>query len=96
MTVTAIIYTRDNCSFCTKAKQLLRAKEIDYQERILDTNGIDDRILFENQSWVTKQDLLDLCPDAKTLPQIWVDNEYVGGYNALRDRFTKINLGSKL
>ena len=29
------------------------------------------------------QDLLDLVPNARTMPQIWLDEEHIGGYYEL-------------
>tara|TARA_S200000501_G_scaffold313630_1_gene305176 strand:+ start:1493 stop:1657 length:165 start_codon:yes stop_codon:yes gene_type:complete len=29
------------------------------------------------------QDLLEAAPNAKTMPQIWLDDKYVGGYYEL-------------
>ena len=32
------------------------------------------------------QDLLELVPNAKTMPQIWLNEEYVGGYFELEEK----------
>jgi len=32
------------------------------------------------------QDLLALVPNAKTMPQIWLDGEHIGGYPELEKR----------
>ena len=79
----ALIYTRDHCSFCVRAKDLLVMRNIPYEERIVDVYGRDDRVLTESQQWVTKADLLAAYPDAKTVPQIWLDGVHVGGYTDL-------------
>jgi glutaredoxin len=86
---TALVYSRDNCVFCTKAKALLEKNNIPYKELLIDTQGRDNRMLTENQSWTTKDDLLKARPGVKTVPQIWIDNEYVGGYTELE---AKLNL----
>ena len=86
---TAVIYTKDNCVFCTRAKTLLTKNNISYRELIVDSMGRDDRKLAENQSWTTREELLDMRPGVKTLPQIWLDNEYVGGFTELSH---KLNL----
>jgi glutaredoxin 3 len=79
----AVVYTRENCIFCTKAKELLNNNNISYEEYILDVFGRDNRPLVENQHWSTKDELLQLCPTAKTVPQIWLDGKYVGGFTEL-------------
>jgi len=79
----AVIYTKDNCIFCTRAKTLLNNMSIAYEEHILDVHGRDGRVLTENQQWSTKADLLRVYPAAKTVPQIWLDDEHIGGYTEL-------------
>jgi glutaredoxin 3 len=81
----AIVYTKDYCNFCVKAKALLDARNIPYEERMVDVYGRGKRILTENQSWVTLEDLLKEYPSAKTLPQIWLDGKHVGGFTELKD-----------
>jgi glutaredoxin len=68
----AIIWTKTTCSFCVKAKKLLEKHNISYEERNIEKN------------W-TKQDLLNIVPNARTVPQIFIDKAYVGGYTDLVD-----------
>jgi glutaredoxin-related protein len=72
----AIIYTKENCTYCQKAKQLFDSKQIEYQELLI---GRD----------ITREQVLEQLPHAKTLPQIWLDNSYIGGFNELSAFFTK-------
>ena len=69
----AIIWSRDQCTYCVQAKALLEARGIDYEERNI------------MQDW-TREQLLAAVPTARTLPQIFLDNEYVGGFTELRQR----------
>jgi glutaredoxin 3 len=66
----AIIWSKNNCPYCVKAKVELTSRGITYEERIL---GID---------W-TKEQFLEMVPNARTVPQIFLDGTYVGGYNQL-------------
>ena len=69
----AIIWSRDQCTYCVQAKALLDARGIEYEERNI------------MQDW-TREQLLEAVPTARTLPQIFLDNEYVGGFTELRQR----------
>ena len=69
----AIIWSRDQCTYCVQAKALLEARGIEYEERNI------------MQDW-TREQLLEAVPTARTLPQIFLDNEYVGGFTELRQR----------
>jgi glutaredoxin 3 len=84
--LSAILYTKDHCQFCVKAKQLLKNKGIDYQEKIISA-GLNESELLENQSYVTLEELKELAPNAKTVPQIWLldgnKTTYIGGYTEL-------------
>ena len=69
----AIVWSKDSCSFCTQAKALLESKGIEYEERNV------------SQNW-TREQLLEAVPTARTLPQIFLDQELVGGFTELRKK----------
>lgn len=79
----AVIYTKDNCPYCTRAKAIFDKRGITYEEKIIPRGQQDDRKLTESQSWVTRDDLLAAAPAAKTVPQIWLDGEHIGGHDDL-------------
>lgn len=83
----AVIYTKDHCPYCTRAKRLMEARGIAYDELIISVNGRDARELKANQGWTTREELLERAPAARTVPQIWLDGEHVGGYDDLAKRF---------
>lgn len=92
MTSTAIIYSKDHCPYCTRAKTLMKKMNIEYTEHIIGQPG--SKTLEANQSWVTREELLEKAPNAKTVPQIWLDGQHVGGYTelaALLEGKTEIN-----
>ena len=66
----AIIWSKENCSFCIKAKTLLDSKGIQYEERKI------------GSGW-TKEQLFESVPTARSVPQIFLDEEYIGGYTEL-------------
>lgn len=71
-----VIWSKNNCNFCTKAKELLTTNNITYEEYVLGENA-------------TKEELLKLVPNARTVPQIFIDNAHIGGYTELAE-FVKI------
>ena len=68
----AIVWSKPACGYCVKAKNLLQAKGIEYEERNI------------AEGWKI-QELLEAAPNAKTMPQIWLDDKYIGGYLELED-----------
>lgn len=68
------IYTKDNCSWCVKAKELMNKLNIHYTELKLDRDFTRDelRILIGEH--------LPL-----TVPQIFIDNHRIGGYEDFAD-----------
>jgi glutaredoxin 3 len=66
----AIVWSTSTCSFCKQAKALLDKYNIPYEERLIGDN------------W-TKEQLLEVVPNARTVPQIFIDGNYVGGYTDL-------------
>ena len=69
----AIIWSKYHCSFCDQAKQLLKMKGIEFEERKI------------GDGW-TKEELLEAVPTARTVPQIFLDEEYVGGFTELKQK----------
>jgi glutaredoxin 3 len=67
----AIVWSKDQCPYCVQAKALLESKGIEYEERNV------------SKDW-TKTQLLEAVPTARTLPQIFLDDKLVGGFNELR------------
>ena len=75
----AIVWSKDQCPYCTQAKALLESKGIEYEERNI------------MHGTYTKEQLLEAVPTARTLPQIFLGEEYVGGFTELRKKLTESN-----
>ena len=73
----AIVWSKDQCPYCVQAKSLLESKGIEYEERNI-----------MHGTW-TKEQLLEAVPTARTLPQIFLNEEYVGGFTELRTKLTE-------
>lgn len=72
----AIVWTKDNCAFCTKAKTLLELVGIEYEEKKIGKE-------------YTKEQLLEVVPNARTVPQIFLDGKLVGGFTELQTLLEK-------
>ena len=73
----AIVWSAADCPYCDDAKRLLEAHGIGYEERIVGGG-----------KW-TRDDLLEAAPGAKTVPQVFLDEEHVGGFAELRSRLER-------
>lgn len=71
-----VIYTMNNCGYCEAAKNLLRATGLSFQEI-----NISDS-LEERQKLVTKT-------GHRTMPQIFIDDQFVGGYTELKTKLAQ-------
>ena len=78
--MTAIVWSKDGCSYCEQAKAMLKRSGITYEERNLSSG-----------EWSVDQ-LREMVPGAKTVPQIFLYGEYVGNYNALCEYYDNHNL----
>ena len=75
--MTIIVYSKNNCVFCTKAKSLLTNLGLEYQEKSLEKDfGSDPSKLIE-----------DIGKNVRTMPQIKIDGKLIGGYNQLVEHF---------
>jgi glutaredoxin 3 len=68
--MTALIYSKADCVYCEKAKSLLTTLNLAYEEKNVSEPD-------------TRQELLLRVPNAKTVPQIFINGVYVGGYTEL-------------
>jgi glutaredoxin 3 len=73
----AIVWSKYQCPYCDQAKALLKQKGIEFEERKI------------GDGW-TREDLLEAVPTARTVPQIFLDDELVGGFTELRARLTEV------
>jgi glutaredoxin 3 len=69
----AIVWSKYHCPFCDQAKSLLTLKGIAFEEKKIGDG-------------YTREDLLAEIPTARTVPQIFLGEEYVGGFNELKQR----------
>ena len=72
------IYTKSNCPNCTTAKQLLNSKGLEYEEQELTPERM-------------KYFLMDY-PEARQMPQIFIDGQRVGGLAGLQAALKQVGL----
>lgn len=81
MSVTVKVYTTPICPYCSNAKQLLSSKGVDYEEI-----GMHDMSMDERRALMQKTN------NYRTVPQIFVGDTFVGGF----DELNKLNQQGKL
>jgi glutaredoxin len=69
--INAVVWSKNNCIYCTKAKAYLIKKGISIDERNV-----------ESGNW-TISDLQESVPNARAFPQIIIDGKYIGGYDKM-------------
>jgi glutaredoxin len=72
----AVIWSKYNCAYCDQAKALLNQNNIPYEERKI------------GEGWI-KEDLLAAVPNARSVPQIFLNEEYIGGFTELKQKLTQ-------
>ncbi len=72
----ALIYSTATCPYCTLAKRLLQEKNIIYTEIRIDTDDV------EREKMIT-------LTGKRTVPQIFIDDQYIGGCDDLYAYFKK-------
>ena len=73
------IYTKSNCPNCVAAKELIKSKGLEYRE--IDVE-VGDRLAI----------LLNSYPDARQMPQIWINDQRVGGLAGLQAALAQVGL----
>ena len=72
----ALIWSKYHCPYCDQAKALLTSKGIVFEEKKIGDG-------------YTKEELLEAVPNARTVPQIFLDGELVGGFTELKQKLTE-------
>ena len=74
----AIVWSKYHCPYCDQAKALLTQRGIEFEERKIGDG-------------YTREDLLEAVPAARTVPQIFFDNELIGGFQELKQRLKNVD-----
>ena len=73
----AVVWSKYNCTFCEQAKALLKQKGIPFEEKKIGDG-------------YTKEELLEAVPTARTVPQIFIGEELIGGFTELKTHLEKV------
>ena len=68
----ALVYSITNCPYCIRAKRLLERKGIDYQEIKVDHDPQQMKMMMQ-------------LSNRRTVPQIFVGDYHIGGYDDLAE-----------
>ena len=66
------VYTTQMCPYCVQAKRLLGERSIPYDEIDVSTDP------------AVRDEMIQRAGGKRTVPQIFIDGEHVGGYTELR------------
>ena len=66
----AQIVSKPDCPYCDLAKEFMVGMDIQYTEMVVGKDCL-------------CEDITAQLPDVKTVPQIWVNGDHVGGYDDL-------------
>jgi glutaredoxin 3 len=73
----AIVWSKYNCPYCDQAKALLKLKGIQFEEKKIGDG-------------YSKEDLLEAVPTARTVPQIFLNEQLIGGFTELKTHLEKV------
>ncbi len=76
----AVVWSKYHCPYCDQAKMLLKQKGITFEERKIGDG-------------ISREDLLEAVPGARTVPQIFLDDKLIGGYTELVKFFEQESQG---
>ena len=82
----ATVWSKETCGYCNLAIAELNQRNYKVTVKKL----IEANTPKESQDWMfTKEDLLEVVPNARSVPQIFIDDQYIGGYTDLMKYFSK-------
>lgn len=75
MTQSVIVWSKSQCPSCDQAKALLTQRGIAFEERKI------------GDQW-TREQLLESVPNARSVPQILINGELIGGFTELKSHLS--------
>jgi glutaredoxin 3 len=76
----AVVWSKYNCPYCDQAKALLKQKGIPFEEKKIGDG-------------YTKEELLEAVPTARTVPQIFINEQLICGFTELKKYFEQESAG---
>ena len=73
----ATIWSKYHCPYCDQAKALLKNRGIPFEEKKIGDG-------------YSKEELLEAVPNARTVPQIFLDDKLIGGFQELNEHLKKV------
>jgi len=73
----AVVWSKYHCPYCDQAKALLKQRGIEFEEKKIGDG-------------YTKEELLEAVPNARTVPQIFIGDQLIGGFTELKSHFEKV------
>jgi glutaredoxin 3 len=78
-----VVYTKENCPYCRLAKELLSARHVSFEEIRIDQD-------------IAKRDEMIRLSNRRTVPQIFINDQSIGGYDDLAQLAKSGNLDGLL
>tara|TARA_Y100001972_G_C7388856_1_gene203229 strand:+ start:192 stop:428 length:237 start_codon:yes stop_codon:yes gene_type:complete len=75
----AVLWSKENCQWCDRVRQLLNSVDINYIEYKYDVD-------------FTKQGFYSEFGEGATFPQVQIDNKHIGGCKDTLHHLQKLNL----
>jgi len=73
----AVVWSKYHCPYCDRAKALLKQRGIAFEEKKIGDG-------------YTREELLEAVPTARTVPQIFIGEELIGGFTELKAHLEKV------
>lgn len=73
----AVVWSKYHCPYCDQAKALLKQRGIPFEEKKIGDG-------------YTREELLEAVPTARTVPQIFIGDELIGGFTELKAHLEKV------
>lgn len=68
------VWSQPSCPWCDRVKQLIVSKGHEYTEKMLGDTG-------------TKEELFNKAPSVRSVPQVFINDQHVGGFNEVQEYF---------
>lgn len=88
-----VVYTKPNCKYCVELKEFMAFAKIPYKEIEIVPKITIEMVREAKKSYILIEKVKRLAPEAKTVPVVFVDGVWIGGWSELKKKLNDDGIG---
>ena len=87
------VYTKLGCKYCVELKEFMAATKLPYKEIEIVPEITAEMVREGKRAYTLVEEVKKLAPEAKTVPVVFVDGVWIGGWSELKKKLNDDGIG---